>query len=157
EITRENNVKLIINDWPDVAKEVYADGVHVGQHDTPLERARKIMGPDKIIGGSAENLEDALRVESAGADYVGVGSVFPTSSKGDIDILGIKGLQEIKEKLKIPVVAIGGITSKNFTRVLDTGVKMVAVISDIFMAENITDKVKEYFERYAEYAHRIDY
>lgn len=157
EISKEYKVKLIINDWPDIAKEVDADGVHVGQGDTSIKTAREMLGPDKIIGGSAENLEQALRVERAGADYVGVGSIFPSSTKKNIEVLGIKGLKEIKEKLKISVVAIGGITSKNFTRILAAGVNTVSVISDIFMSTNINEKVKEYKERCKEHVRRINY
>ncbi|MFC1517728.1 thiamine phosphate synthase [Candidatus Margulisiibacteriota bacterium] len=157
QITKENGVKLIINDWPDIAKEVDADGVHVGQSDMAITSARQMLGPDKIVGGSAENLEQALKAEQAGADYVGVGAIFRTATKEDIGVLGVSKFKEITKKVKIPVIAIGGVTSKNFTRVLDAGAKSVAVISDIFLSENINKKIKEYEERYKEYARRIDY
>lgn len=155
EATRCHNVTLIINDRPDIAKAVDADGVHVGHDDMSIMEAREFLGPGKIIGGSAEDLSEALVVQKAGADYVGVGSIFSTTTKKNIGVLGIDGLKKIKEKISIPVCAIGGITIENFTQVLDVGVNAVAVISDIFTSKDILSKVHEYNRKAEEYARAI--
>ncbi len=147
ESTRLHRVKLIINDRPDIAHLVSADGVHVGHGDGAISEARDLLGPGKLIGGSAEDLDEALRVERDGADYVGCGSIFATGTKKDIGVLGLERLREIRQHITIPVVAIGGITTDNVTEVLDTGVRAVAVISDIFMAPDIDAKVKEYYRK----------
>lgn len=137
-ITRKAGVRFIVNDHTDVGLAVDADGVHLGQDDLPLEIARKILGPDKIIGVSVRNLSQALEAEEAGADYLGVGPVFPTSSKDDaVSPIGILVLKEICDKVHIPVVAIGGINSGNAGEVLRAGACGVAVISAIFGTDDI--------------------
>jgi thiamine-phosphate pyrophosphorylase len=151
EVTKAAGVKLIINDRPDIAVKVGADGVHVGLKDMSVAEARKILGPGKLIGGTVETVEDALRAEKEGADYVGVGAIFPSLTKQDAGVLGLNVLKKIREKLKIPVVAIGGINMYNFKRVLAAGVKAVAVISDIFHSNDIPSKVREYFRRAQEH------
>lgn len=147
EVTKQHRVKLIINDRVDIAHLVSADGVHVGHGDGSISEARDLLGPGKIIGGSAEDLNEALQVEREGADYVGCGSVFATGTKKNIGVLGLERLREIRQNVHVPVIAIGGVTSDNVTEVLDTGVRAVAVISDIFMAEDIQAKVKEYYRK----------
>ena len=130
-------VPLILNDAVELAKEVDADGVHVGQDDMSVARARAILGPDKIIGVSAHTVEEALLAEKHGADYLGVGAVFPTSSKDDVDVLPYETLKAICEAVSIPVVAIGGISQENVAKLAGSGICGVAVISAIYAAKNI--------------------
>src|SRR3712207_105398 len=127
-----------INDRIDIALAINADGVHLGQSDMPIELARKILGNDKIIGISAGNVKEAIEAEKAGADYVGLGAVFFTGTKKDIDEpIGLAGLREITEKITIPSVAIGGINKENAKSVLATGVNGISVISAILKNEDI--------------------
>ncbi|MFU0825063.1 thiamine phosphate synthase [Clostridium sp.] len=138
EITSKYNVPLLINDRIDIALAVNAEGVHLGQSDMPIGLARKILGEDKIIGISANTLEEALEAQNAGADYLGLGPVFYTGTKKDIDEpIGIHGLKEITENIRIPSVAIGGINKENAKSVLETGVNGISVISAILRSENI--------------------
>ena len=147
-VTDRYNIPLIINDNVKVAKLVDADGVHIGQSDEELTEARKELGDDKIIGVSATNLEEALKAEKDGADYLGIGAVFFTGSKKDINIpMGIEGLKEIVDRINIPSVAIGGVHLDNVKEVMGTGTDGVAVISEILGKENIfeaTKTLKEY-------------
>lgn len=147
-VTDRYNIPLIINDNVKVAKLVDADGVHIGQSDEELTEARKELGDDKIIGVSATNLEEALKAEKDGADYLGIGAVFFTGSKKDINIpMGIEGLKEIVDRINIPSVAIGGVHLDNVKEVMETGTDGVAVISEILGKENIfeaTKTLKEY-------------
>lgn len=130
-VTDRYGVPLIINDRADIALAVDAAGLHVGQEDLPLAVARKLLGPDKIIGVSAGNLEEALLAREQGADYLGVGAVFPTNTKGDADPVSLTALAAIKSKVKIPVVAIGGIHGGNIDSAISAGVDGVAVVSAI--------------------------
>ncbi|MDK2783361.1 MAG: thiamine-phosphate pyrophosphorylase, partial [Thermococcaceae archaeon] len=113
-----------------------ADGVQLGPEDMPISLARDIA-PNLIIGASVYSLEEALIAEKEGADYLGAGSVFPTSTKRDVKVIGLEGLRKILESVKIPVVAIGGINHENVREVLKTGVDGVAVISAIIGAKNV--------------------
>ena len=138
EITSKYNIPLLINDRIDIALAIDAEGVHLGQSDMPIKLARKILGEDKIIGISANTLEEALEAQKAGADYLGIGPVFYTGTKKDIDEpIGIHGLKEITENIRIPSVAIGGINKENAKSVLETGVNGISVISAILRSENI--------------------
>ncbi|KGN01165.1 thiamine-phosphate synthase [Clostridium novyi A str. 4570] len=138
EVTTKYNVPLLINDRIDIALAINADGVHLGQSDMPIELARKILGDDKIIGISAGNVKEAIEAEKAGADYVGLGAVFFTGTKKDIDEpIGLAGLKEITEKITIPSVAIGGINKENAKSVLSTGVDGISVISAILKYDDI--------------------
>ncbi len=119
---------LIINDRPDIARAIGADGVHVGQSDMPVRYARGIMGK-KIIGASTGNAKEALRAEKDGADYLGIGPVFRSPSKPDKRPIGIKALGRIAGKVRVPIFAIGGINIKNVADIKKTGVSGVAVIS----------------------------
>jgi thiamine-phosphate pyrophosphorylase len=130
-------IPLIINDRVDIALACKADGVHLGQDDMPLPYAREILGKDRIIGISIATPEEADAAENSGADYVGAGPVFSTLSKKDIGpLLGLEGLRTIREKVKIPILAIGGITASNVADALSAGADGVAVISAIAAAEN---------------------
>ncbi|AGK95282.1 thiamine phosphate synthase [Clostridium pasteurianum] len=143
-ITDKYNVPLIINDRIDIAQAIDADGVHLGQDDMPLRLARKILGKDKIIGISVGNVDEAKEAERDGADYVGIGAIFFTGSKKDIDIpIGISGLKEIVESINIPSVAIGGVNKENLSEVIKTGTHGAAVISAILGKENIEQAAKE--------------
>ncbi|MEW6215409.1 MAG: thiamine phosphate synthase [Nitrospirota bacterium] len=134
-LTADFNAVFIVNDHADIALAVDADGVHLGQDDLPLKEARKIMGRDKIIGISTHSLEQAIEAERDGADYIGFGPVFHTTTKDAGMPKGIDMLQDIKRQLHIPIVAIGGINLENIRLVLDTGVDAVAVASAILKGD----------------------
>ena len=123
---------FVINDNVKIAGEIDADGVHVGQSDMEAGDVRKRLGPDKIIGVSARTVEQAKRAQEHGADYLGVGAVFPTGSKADAVEVDHEVLKEICEAVTIPVIAIGGINQNNVTELAGTGICGVAVISAIF-------------------------
>lgn len=143
EVTDKYNVPLIINDRIDIALAVDAAGVHIGQSDIPAIVAKRILGEDKILGVSAATLEEAKKAELDGADYVGIGAVFPTSTKEDARTVSIDTLIDIKDNLSIPVVAIGGIGEKNIHLLAAAKVDGVAVISDILGKENIREAAKK--------------
>jgi thiamine-phosphate pyrophosphorylase len=151
-ITTNFEAALVVNDHPDIALAAEADGVHLGQEDLPLRKARKIMGA-KIIGISTHSLAQAEDAEKGGADYIGFGPVFHTVTKDAGSPKGIKMLREVKKNLRIPVVAIGGITLKNLRLVLGTGVDAVAVASAILRgdieenARKFMDIIKLYGKR----------
>lgn len=125
-------IPLIVNDNVEIAKDIDASGVHLGEDDQSIIEARKILGPDKIIGATAKTPEYARKCQLAGADYLGCGAVFRSSSKSDAKPMDISTLKEISEKVDIPIVAIGGINGDNVHELNDTGIKGVAVISGIF-------------------------
>ena len=127
---------LIINDRPDIAKMVGAAGVHVGQTDMAIEEARALLGEDAIIGGSAHNAEEAAAAEAAGADYLGCGAVFGSSTKKNASIMSLNCLTEICQAVQIPVAAIGGIHSKNIHQLAGCGISGVAVVSALFGARD---------------------
>jgi thiamine-phosphate pyrophosphorylase len=125
-------VKLIINDRVDIAQAVDADGVHLGEYDMPLIYARKLLGGDKIIGITATNITQAQKAERHGADYVSVGAIFPTTTKLDAPLVGTDKLNMIVKQVKIPVIAIGGITAQNAKQLYNLGVSGIAVASSVF-------------------------
>ncbi|MBI4697926.1 MAG: thiamine phosphate synthase [Nitrospirae bacterium] len=143
-ITRKFNAALIINDHVDIALAVDADGVHIGQDDMPLHEARNILGTHKTIGVSTHSLKQAVNAEREGADYIGFGPVYKTATKDAGRPKGINGLIEIKKHIKIPLVAIGGITPENVPLVFQGGADAAAVISGIITGD-IRDNVKKYF------------
>lgn len=143
EVTDAYEVPLIINDRVDIALAVDADGVHLGQKDIPAAVAREILGPNKIIGVSAYNAELALQAQKDGADYIGVGDVFGTSTKADTHHVTLEELVKIRETVKIPMVAIGGVNHGNVERLKGTGIDGVAVISAVLGAKNITEAAEE--------------
>jgi thiamine-phosphate pyrophosphorylase len=137
EVTDYYKLPLIINDRIDIAQAVDAAGVHLGQSDLHMLDARKILGQGKIIGISAGNAAEAAEAERNGADYVGIGAVYPTGSKNDADIVGLDGLRDVVSSIAIPSVAIGGINSSNVRDILATGVNGISVISAILDKEDI--------------------
>lgn len=144
EITDKHNIPLIINDRIDIAQAVDATGVHLGQDDMPITLARNILGKDKIIGISVGNITEAKEAEECGANYVGIGAIFFTGSKKDIDTpIGISGLSEIVKNINIPSVAIGGVNKDNLSQVISTGTNGAAVISAILGNDNIEQAAKE--------------
>lgn len=136
-LCKEKGVPFIINDNVDVALRCDADGVHVGQSDMEAQDVRAKLGADKIIGVSARTVEQAVKAEKMGADYLGVGAVFSTSTKLDAREVSWETLKEICETVSIPVVAIGGITADNLSQLEGTGVDGVAVVSAIFAQKDI--------------------
>ena len=137
------NVPLLINDRIDVALACKAAGVHLGQDDIPPSAARAILGPDAIIGVSAHSCEEALAAEKDGADYLGVGAVFPSNSKDDASEVGLNMLKEIRQISKLPIVGIGGINAQNYTQVRAAGAQGAAIISGILGVNNIEDEVSK--------------
>ena len=139
ELTADAGVDLIVNDRVDVAEAIGADGVHVGQSDLPVAVARDLLGPDAVVGCSTATVEEALEAEAAGADYLGVGTVYATTSK-DVerykDGVGPERIAEIVDAVSIPVVGIGGITADNAGPVVEAGAAGVAVISEITAADD---------------------
>jgi len=136
-VTERKGVPLLVNDRVDVALAIKADGVHVGQDDMPVGMVRKLVGADMIIGMSAGTVEEAVQAESDGADYLGVGAVYATSSKSDAgDPIGTQALKAIVDSVSIPVVAIGGINGKNAHECITQGAAGVAVISAIVSADD---------------------
>lgn len=136
EICDRFGVPFIINDRPDLAKKIGASGVHVGLEDMGIQSARKLLGEDYIIGGSAHNVEEALAAQAAGADYLGCGAVFGSTSKKGVSVLPVEELERICRAVDIPVVAIGGIQAENLPMIRNTGIAGVAVISALFAAED---------------------
>lgn len=142
-ITGYYGIPLIINDRLDIAAAVNAEGVHLGQKDLPADIARAVLGEEKIIGVSANNLQAAINAELDGADYIGVGAVFQTSTKTDTKPVTIDKLKEIRSAVKIPMVAIGGIKRSNISQLNGTGINGVAVVSAVIGSKNITVAARE--------------
>lgn len=141
------HVPFVINDNVEIAAKIGADGVHVGQSDMEAGDVREKLGPDKIIGVSAQTVEQALRAQEHGADYLGVGAVFPTGSKADAVEVSHETVRAITEAVDIPVIAIGGITKDNVSELQGTGICGIAVISAIFAQKDITAAVRILKER----------
>lgn len=142
-LCKEYGVPFVVNDEVSIAKDIDADGVHVGQSDMETMDVRKILGPDKIIGVSAQTVEQAIIAEKHGADYLGVGAVFTTGSKDDADDVSHETLKAICEAVSIPVIAIGGITKDNVAELAGSGICGVAVISAIFGQKDIQKATEE--------------
>jgi len=144
---QSSSIPFIINDRVDIALACGADGVHLGQDDLPPEVARKILGPNKIIGLSVNTVTEAREAARSGVDYLGVGPIFPTSSKKNLrPLLGLEGLQKIRQVTSLPILAIGGINPENAAGVLQAGADGVAVISAILGAADITQQVKRFLQ-----------
>ncbi len=134
-ITQDRNAVLIVNDHTDIAYAIDAEGVHLGQDDLPCRHAREILGGEKLIGISTHSIEQAIDAETSGADYIGFGPIFHTATKDAGIPKGVAVLRELRMQVKIPIVAIGGITAENLQSVLDTGVDAVAVASSILRGD----------------------
>ena len=142
-LCRKYGIPFVVNDNVKIAKMINADGVHVGQSDMGAENVRGILGDDKIIGVSVQTVEQAVLAEKQGADYLGVGAVFPTGSKVDAEDVSFETLKAICESVNIPVVAIGGISAGNVLKLKGSGISGIAVISAIFAAEDIEAAAKK--------------
>jgi thiamine-phosphate diphosphorylase len=142
EMCRKHGAILIVNDRVDIAILAGAQGVHLGQEDLPLEAARRIAGPDRIIGISTQNLEDARAAENGGADYIGFGPMYAGGLRNNPAGMGLDRLREIRAAVKIPIVAIGGITAARIPETLAAGADAVAIITDVVTAPNIGAKVR---------------
>lgn len=145
-IAKEYHIPFVVNDDVELAKKIDADGVHIGQGDMELVRARKILGPDKIIGVSAHNAEEAIQAEKNGADYLGSGAVFGTSTKGDASVISKETFCEVMASVSIPVVAIGGIGLHNIEQLKDYHANGAAVSSAVFGSEDITGDCRKLLE-----------
>ncbi|MCD6166838.1 thiamine phosphate synthase [bacterium] len=151
-LTHRAEVIFIVNDRVDVALAVDADGAHVGAEDIPWKATRRLLPSSKLLGGSARNLAEALEAESGGADYVGVGPIYEArNTKPDAGIpKGLELLTRVKERLKIPIIAIGGINEANVAEVIAAGADAIAVISAIVTADDMVDATRRLHERILE-------
>jgi len=143
EITKKYGGLFIVNDRLDIALAVGADGVHLGMNDLPISVARRIAGNNFIIGASVSSPEEAILAEKEGADYISAQSVFETSSKEDVKVIGLEGLKAIVKVSSLPVIAIGGINRDNVRDVMKTGVKGIAVISAVVSKEDVRSATEE--------------
>ncbi|MFH0791467.1 MAG: thiamine phosphate synthase [Candidatus Omnitrophota bacterium] len=141
-IIQNSKAIFIVNDHLDIAKIADTDGIHLGQDDIPIEMARKILGRNKIIGISCHSLKQALTAQRKGADYIGIGPIFPTSTKPEYKTVGLSLITKIKRRIKIPFFAIGGINETNLNEVLSSGAKRIAVCRAVCQAKNIHKIVK---------------
>lgn len=149
EITKKYNVPLIINDRIDIALAIDADGVHVGQDDMPTHIVRQLIGPNKILGVSAHNIKEAKKAKKDGADYLGVGAIFTTSTKNDANEVSIETLKNITQFVDVPTVAIGGINLDNADKLKNTKIAGFSVVSAIMNAKNpkiASQKLKEIYK-----------
>ena len=138
-----HNVLFIINDHLDLALAVNADGLHLGQKDLPLDEARKLLPIDKILGGSARTVDQARQAQSSGADYIGIGSMYPTTSKDGAEVIGLERLRQIKQVVTVPLVAIGGINIDNAAQVMAAGADAAAVISAVLGSADTEKAARE--------------
>ena len=147
EITDAYQVPLIIDDRLDVCLAVDAAGLHIGDDELPVSVARQVLGPDKILGVTAKTVKRAIEAEEGGADYLGTGAIFPTTTKKNAPITLISTLKTICQRVAIPVVAIGGLTSENIDQLIGTGIAGVAVVRDLMQAEDIEAKTQAFLTK----------
>lgn len=147
EITDAYQVPLIIDDRLDVCLAVDAAGLHIGDDELPVSVARQVLGPEKILGVTAKTIKRALEAETSGADYLGTGAIFPTTTKENAPITLISTLKTICQTVAIPVVAIGGLTSENIDQLMGTGIAGVAVVRDLMQAEDIEAKTQAFLTK----------
>ncbi|ODS34058.1 MAG: thiamine-phosphate pyrophosphorylase [Candidatus Scalindua rubra] len=151
DITTKRGTLLIINDRANVAREVNADGVHLGQHDMSVSEARDIIGNEKIIGVSTHNIVQARQAQKEGADYIAIGPVHPTATKDYEPSIGLEVIQEISREISIPFIAIGAITLENLDEVLKAGASRVAVCSAIISSKDILSSTKQFKDKLAHF------
>ncbi len=147
EVTRHFRIPLIINDRLDIALAAKADGVHLGQDDLPLAEARKLVGNQMILGASVHNLKEFEIALTGEPDYLGVGTIYPSSSKADLKSAGIKIIEQLRQKTTLPLIGIGGITVENLEPAIRAGADGVAVISDLFTGQDVCGRAKEFVNR----------
>ena len=147
EITDAYQVPLIIDDRLDICLAVDAAGLHIGDDELPVSVARKVLGPEKILGVTAKTVKRALEAETSSADYLGTGAIFPTTTKENAPITLISTLKTICQTVSIPVVAIGGLTSENIDQLAATGIAGVAVVRDLMQAKDIEAKTQAFLTK----------
>ncbi|BDS81897.1 TPA: thiamine phosphate synthase [Streptococcus pneumoniae] len=147
EITDAYQVPLVIDDRLDICLAVDAAGLHIGDDELPVPVARQVLGPEKILGVTAKTIKRALEAETSGADYLGTGAIFPTTTKENAPITLISTLKTICQTVAIPVVAIGGLTSENIDQLIGTGIAGVAVVRDLMQAEDIEAKTQTFLTK----------
>ena len=147
EVTQHFKIPLIINDRLDIALAVKADGVHLGQDDLPLPEARKLLGNKMILGASVHDHEEFEIALKGNPDYWGVGTIYPSSSKTELQSTGIKIIEQLRLKTRLPLIAIGGIAVENLEPAIRAGADGVAVISDLFAKQDIRGRAKEFDKR----------
>ena len=147
EITDAYQVPLIIDDRLDICLAVDAAGLHIGDDELPVSVARQVLGPEKILGVTAKTVKRALEAEEGGADYLGTGAIFPTTTKENAPITLISTLKTICQRVDIPVVAIGGLTSENIDQLMGTGIAGVAVVRDLMQTEDIETKTQAFLTK----------
>ena len=147
EITDAYQVPVIIDDRLDVCLAVDAAGLHIGDDELPVSVARQVLGPEKILGVTAKTVKRALEAEEGGADYLGTGAIFPTTTKENAPITLISTLKTICQTVAIPVVAIGGLTSENIDQLIGTGIAGVAVVRDLMQAEDVEEKTQAFLTK----------
>lgn len=136
-ISVESGIPLIINDHPDIARIVPAEGVHVGQDDLPIAKAREIAGPNCMVGKSTHSVDQAIHAFSEGADYIGFGPIFATPTKPDYRPIGLEAIRQVHEAVRIPIFCIGGIKLDNLPEVIEAGARRVAIVSGLLQAKDI--------------------
>ena len=146
-VTDAYQVPLIIDDRLDVCLAVDAAGLHIGDDELPVSVARQVLGPEKILGVTAKTVKRALEAEEGGADYLGTGAIFPTTTKENAPITLISTLKTICQRVAIPVVAIGGLTSENIDQLIGTGIAGVAVVRDLMQAEDVEAKTQAFLTK----------
>jgi thiamine-phosphate pyrophosphorylase len=146
-LTSQAGVLFIIDDRVDVALSVGADGVHLGERDLPVEAARKVLGSELIVGASARTPEGVRRAQEGGADYLGVGAMFPTGTKDDATYVGIERLAQLRPLVKVPILAIGGIAVDNAAETIRAGADAVAVVSAVVAAEDVAGAARLLLKR----------
>lgn len=142
-ITDKYDVPLIINDRVDICLAVDAAGVHIGDDELPIDVTRSLIGPDKLLGVSADTLERANEAQQLGADYLGIGAVFPSSTKADCETVSLDILRQINDRSALPSVAIGGIDTDNITQLEQTGIAGVSLVSAIMQADNVSETTEQ--------------
>ena len=147
ELTKKYNVKFIINDRVDIAMLCNADGVHVGQSDIPANKVRELIGEDKIVGVSARTVEEAIKAKENGADYLGVGAMFTTTTKLDAKAVSIEELKEIKKVVDLPIVTIGGLSLNNIDKLKECDIDGYAVVSAILGASDIRLECEKWIKK----------
>jgi thiamine-phosphate pyrophosphorylase len=138
-ITRERGIPLIINDYPEIARTIRADGVHVGQDDPAIAEVRKIAGPDCAVGKSTHSLDQAVRAFQEGADYLGFGPIFATPTKPDYPPIGLVEIEKVHQAVRIPIFCIGGIKLDNLPEVIEAGARRVVIVSGLLQAADVAN------------------
>lgn len=145
--TARHDMILIINDRPDIALAAGADGVHLGRDDMPVPAARKILGPDFIIGASSHSVEQALEAQGEGATYVNIGPLFPTPTKPGVATIGLEPVRDASKKLSIPFTVMGGVTEENIDEVISAGARRIGVVTAIFGQKDIAAATRRLVEK----------